>query len=327
MKAIRFTQYGAPNVLQLTEAPTPKPNEILVKNHAFAVTAADIRIRGAKFPKGLGFLAKLFLGLFAPRTYIQIPGTTLAGEVTAVGAQVSEFAVGDKVLGMKSPPNFGTYVEYLTIPQDSAVTRLPKSLSFEEGAALLFGGTTALYFLRDLGKITKGESILVIGASGAVGTNAVQLAKHFGAKVTGVCSAKNTPLVKSLGADHVIDYKTQPLDACGPYDIVLNAAQELSVDTLAKLVRPGGKVLLVLSDLFGMLQSSLPFLQSTQAKKVNLLNGTAPERKADVQFLSELASSGKLKAVIDKEYAFEEIVAAHEYVDKGHKVGNVIVRI
>jgi NADPH:quinone reductase-like Zn-dependent oxidoreductase len=215
----------------------------------------------------------------------------------------------------------------LTIPQDAAVAHLPKSLSFEEGAALLFGGTTALYFLRDLGKITKGESILIIGASGAVGTNAVQLAKHFGAKVTGVCSAKNAPLVKSLGADQVIDYHTQPLELYGPYDMVLNAAQELSVDALAKLVRPGGKVLLVLSDLLGMLQSSLLFLQSAQAKKVKFLNGTAPERKEDVQLLTELAASGKLKAVIDKEYTFDEIVDAHRYVDTGRKVGNVIVRV
>lgn len=328
MQAAIFKEYGPPEVLQLVELPKPipGPKQVLVKNHATAITAADSRIRGARFPKGFTLPARLMLGLFRPYSKTQLLGTTFSGVVEAVGAKVTEFKKGDLVLGMKSPPNLGTYAEYVVVDEHAAIVHKPVSVSHQEAAGVLFGGTTALYFLRDITHIQKNQSILIIGASGAVGTNAVQLAHYFGAKVTAVCSGKNKKLVVSLGADRVIDYTTQDVLQAGTFDIVFNAAPRLSFEQLARLTKPTGKVLLVLTDFWGILQAKLPLLRKKRLRNTIFLDGTAPERKEDVALLAAMVAKQQLKVVIEKEYPLTEIVVAHRHVDTEHKVGNVVVR-
>lgn len=329
MKAAKFLKYGPPEVLHVVEIPkpTPGPTQILVKNHATAVTAADARIRAANFPKGFTLPAKLMFGLSAPSPKTQFLGAVFSGVVEAVGAQVTEFKKGDVVLGMKGALNMGTYSEYLVIDQTAAVAHKPASVTHQDAAGMLFGGTTALYFLRDIAKLQKNETILIIGASGAVGTNAVQLAQYFGAKVTAVCSTKNVALVKSLGASKVIDYTKEDVTQAGKFDVVFVAAPGMEFDQLANLTKPGGRVLLVLVDLWGILRAKMPFLRKPHLRSTTFLDGTASERKEDVQFLAELLATKKLRVVIDKEYTLDEIVAAHRHVDTGHKVGNVVVNI
>lgn len=327
MKIAVFRKYGPPEVIKIETAPLPHftANQILIKNRATAVTAADYRIRGAKFPKGLGTLARLYFGLKTPRRNFQILGTTFSGLVEAVGENVTKFKPGDEVTGIKSPSNIGTYTEYLVIDENSAVVQKPKDITHSDAAGVLFGGTTALYFLRDLAQIQKNQTILIHGASGAVGTNAVQLAKYYGAKVTAVCSTKNIGLVKSLGADNVVDYTKSTVAKAGKFDLVFTAAPGLNIDDLIALSKPKGKILLVLSDLIGMLQAALPFLRESNSHGIKFINGTTPERAEDIQFLIDLLEKKILRVVIDKEYTLDEIVEAHRYAETGHKVGNVIL--
>lgn len=329
MKVAIFRSYGSPEVLKIEDIPKPKPgpNQILVKTKSTAVTVADSRIRGANYPKGFGLFARLMFGLFKPSKKIQILGSTFSGEVKAIGANVTEFKLGDSVLGMKTPPNFGTYAQYLVINETAAITHKPQNVSYQQAAAMVFGGTTALHFLRDLGKLQPKESILIIGASGAVGTNAVQLAKYYGANVTAVCSGKNEKLVKSLGADRVIDYTKEDVSKAGLFDAVLIAAPGFDLEDLAKLVKPNGRILLVLGDLWSLLQAKLPFLRKKHLRKFTILDGIAPEKKEDIEFLTDLTASGKLKVVIENEYPFSKIVEAHRHVDTGHKVGNIVVNL
>lgn len=328
MKIAKFTQYGPPEVIKFEEIPVPEimDDELLIKVVSTSVTVADVRIRGANFPKGYGVIALPILGLFSPSKKVQIPGTVYSGEVVKVGSKVKEFQVGDEVMGMKTPPNFGTYCEYIAVGEGSAVTKKPKSISHQKAAGLLFGGTTALYFLRDLGKIKKDDKVLIVGSSGAVGTNLVQLAKYFGAEVSGVCGPKNVVLVKKLGATKVFDYTKVDINSVDKYDLVINTAPGYDLDTLLNLANEKGKLLLVLSDLWGLIVSIFPFLKPNKGNK-KIIVGVAPERKEDVEFLAKLASKGELDAVIDKTYKFDEVVEAHRYVDMGHKVGNVILEI
>jgi NADPH:quinone reductase-like Zn-dependent oxidoreductase len=267
------------------------------------------------------------LGLIKPSSKVQILGTTFSGVVKAVGSEVTQFQAGDAVIGMKQPPHLGTYAEYLVVDETAALAHKPKNVTHQEAAGVLFGGTTALYFLRDIGKLQAKERILIIGASGAVGTNAVQLAKYYGAHVTAVCSGKNAALVKSLGADAVIDYTKDDVSQAGLFDIVFTAAPGLTLDELAGLVKPGGRVLLVLTDFWGLLQAKMPFLRKKQLRKTTLLDGIAPERKEDVEFLTHLVAKKKLKVVIEKEYPLEKIVDAHQHADTGHKVGNIVINV
>lgn len=329
MKIARFTEYGPAEVIRFEEqdVPTAGAGQLLVKVHSTAVTVADSRIRGANFPKGYGLIAKPLLGLFKPNKNVQILGSIYSGEVVKTGSGVTSFNIGEMVMGMKSPPNLGTYAEFIVVDEKSAVAHKPDSLSHNDAAGLLFGATTALYFLRDLGAIKKGDKVLVVGASGAVGTNAVQLAKYYGAVVTGVCSTKNIQLVKDLGADYVIDYTQEKILGSGSYDLVLNVAPGLDVNQLTSLVSPGGKVLVVLSDLWGLLQAMIPLLRNSSARSTDVKAGVAPERKEDVVLLADLSAKGVLKVVIDKVYPFDEIVDAHRHVDTGHKVGNVVLEM
>lgn len=322
MKAAVATDYGSPDVIRIQDVdqPTPKPNELLIRIHATTVTAGDWRVRSLNVPTGFGLLSRLLFGIRRPRQ--PILGTELAGVVEAVGTEVTLFEIGDAVFGY-SDAAMGAHAEYIALPEDGAVARKPANLTFEEAAALSFGGTTALHFLRH-GNIQPGERVLVNGASGSVGTATVQLAKHFGAHVTGVCSTGNVVLVRSLGADRVIDYtKEDVIERGDTYDIIVDTAGTLPFSHSKTILNDGGRLLLVNGSLPSMLQ--IPWVRLTNTRRV--IAGATSGRAADLQFLASLAEAGQFTPVIDRRYPFERIAEAHAYVDRGHKKGNVIVQV
>jgi len=322
MKAITYTKYGPPDVLQIEEVakPSPKDNEILIKTHAATVTSGDCRVRGMNVPVGFGFISRLVFGVSRPRQ--PILGTELAGEIESVGKNVKNFKVGDQVFAF-SGAAMGCYVEYKCMPEDGAVSLKPANLTYDEAAAISFGGTTALDFFKR-GKLQSGEKVLVNGASGGVGTAAVQLAKHFGAEVTGVCSTTNIELVKSLGANHVIDYTKEDFTDNGiTYDIIVDTAGTAPFSRIKDSLKEGGRLLLVLGGLPDMLQ--IPWVLMTSNKKI--IAGPASERVEDLHFLAKLAETGEFKPVIDRRYPFEQIAEAHSYIDTGRKKGNVVITL
>lgn len=322
MKAIVYQRYGAPEVLEEQELtkPVPGDNEVLIRSHATTVTSGDWRMRSLDVPPGFGLFARLAFGVRGPRK--QILGSELAGEVEAVGQDVTRFGVGDRVFSFDGF-GMGCYVEYKCVPEDGVLARIPAGLSYEEAAALSFGGTTALHYLRK-GELQRGERVLVNGASGGVGTAAVQLAKHFGAEVTGVCSAANAELVRSLGADHVIDYAEEDFSKSGQtYDVIVDTAGTAPYARCKGSLRKGGRLLLVLAGMSEMLRG--PWVSLTSSKKV--ITGAASERGEDLRLLAELVEAGAYRAVIDRRYPWEQIVEAHHYVDAGHKRGNVVVTL
>lgn len=321
MKAIVYERYGPPDVLELKEVakPTPKDNEVLIRTHATTVTSGDCRVRGLNVPAGFGLMVRLVYGILRPRQ--PILGTELAGEVESVGKDVRKFKVGDQVFAFTGAVSMGCYAEYKCMPEDGAVALKPATLTYDEAAALSFGGTTALHFLRR-GKLQRGEKVLVNGASGGVGTAAVQLAKHFGADVTGVCSTANVELVRSLGADHVIDYTKDNFTENGEtYDVIVDTAGTAPFSRSKRSLKERGRLLQVLGSLPDMLQA--PWVSMTTSKKV--IAGTGPERAEDLRFLAELAEAGKFTPVIDRRYPFEQIAEAHRYVETGRKKGNVVI--
>lgn len=320
MKAIVYTEYGPPEVLKIKEIakPIPKANEVLIKVHATTVTAGDWRVRSLDVPFGFGLLARLALGFFRPRQ--PILGSELAGKVEAVGKAVKKFKAGDSVVAF-SGVGMGCHAEYKCMPEDGAVVLKPTNLTYDEAAALSFGGTTALDFFRR-GKLKSGEHVLVNGASGAVGTAAVQLAKHLGAEVTGVCSTANVGLVKSLGANQVIDYTKEDFTKNGEtYDVIVDTAGTAPFLRSKASLKENGRFLQVLGGLPDMLRA--PWVSMTSNKRI--IAGPAAERAEDLHFLAKLAEAGEFKPVIDRRYPFEQIVEAHRYVDTGHKKGNVII--
>jgi len=322
MKAIVYTKYGPPNVLQLKEVakPTPKDNEVLIKTHATTVTSGDWRVRSLDVPVGFGVISRLVFGVFRPRQ--PILGTELAGEVVSVGKDVGKFKVGDQVFAF-SGAGMGCHAEYKCMPEDGAVALKPANLTYDEAAAISFGGTTALDFFRR-GKLQSGERVLVNGASGGVGTAAVQLAKHFGADVTGVCSTANVELVRSLGANHVIDYTKEDFTENGEtYDVIVDTVGTAPFSRSKDSLKERGRLLLVLGGLPDILQ--IPWVSMTSRKKV--IAGPAAERAEDLRFLAKLAEAGEFKPVIDRRYPFEQIAEAHSYVDTGRKKGNVIITL
>ncbi|MFM7219744.1 MAG: NAD(P)-dependent alcohol dehydrogenase [Nodosilinea sp.] len=322
MRAIVYEKYGPPEVLQLKEVekPTPKDNEVLIRTQVATVTSGDWRVRSLNVPFGFGLIMRLVFGISRPKQ--PILGSELAGVIETVGKDVSKFKVGDLVFAF-SEAAMGCHAEYKCMAEDGAVVPKPSSLTFEEAAALSFGGTTALDFLRRA-KLQIGESVLVNGASGAVGTAAVQLAKHFGAIVTGVCSSANVELVRSLGATHVIDYTQQDFTRNGEtYDVIVDTVGTAPFSRRKASLKEGGRLLMVLAELPEMLRA--PWVSMTSSKKV--IAGPATVRVEDLRFLAGLAEAGAFKPVIDRRYTFEQIAEAHRYVDTGRKKGNVIITL
>ncbi len=320
MKAAIYTEYGSPHVLQLKEVenPTPKDNEVLIKIYATTVTAVD-----SIFRKGNQFAARLFTGLRKPK--MTMLGSELAGEIVAIGKDVTRFKVGDRILAATA--DFGTHAEYVCLPEDAALIKKPAAMTYEEAAA--FCDITALPFLRDGANIQPGQKILINGASGAIGTVAVQLAKHFGAEVTGVCSSANVELVKSLGADEVIDYTKEDFTQNGQtYDIIFDTVGKSSFSHSKGSLKSEGVYLtptVSLTLLWQMLWTSK--IGSKKAKIVFAGLRPAGEQIKDLTFLKELFEAGQLKTVIDKIYPLEQIAEAHRYVDTGHKKGNVVITV
>lgn len=323
MKAIVYTKYGPSDVLRLEEVekPTPKDDEVLIRVRATQVTAADYRIRGSNFPPLFWLPARIGFGFIRPKKTIL--GTNLAGEVEAVGKDVRQFGEGARVFG-SSGGRFGAYAEYICLPEEAAVATKPDNVTYEEAAAIPFGAFTALFFLRDVGNIQSGQSVLIYGASGAVGTAAVQLAKHFGAEVTGVCSTTNLALVKSLGADTVIDYTKEDFTENGRrYDLIFETVGKSSVTRGKRSLKQDG---VYLANVIGP-PVLLQMLWTSVIGSKKVKGGIAGEKTEDLIFLRELIEAGEIKPVVDRRYPLEQIAEAHRYVETGHKKGNVIITV
>jgi len=305
VKAVVCTRYGPPEVLQLKELPTPVPrkNEVRVCISATAVTSSDCYLRGLRLSPAYRLMARLAIGWKAPRQ--PVLGMVLSGEIDSVGPDAKSFEVGDRVFGFNRHL-FGTYAQYVCWPEDGLLAPRPANCTDEESAAIVYGGLLALHFLRKA-DVRAGQSVLVFGASGAVGTSAVQLARHLGAEVTGVCSTANVDLVASLGATTVIDYTSEDFtDRAERYDLIFDAVGKnksaAALRRCRQVLAPGGAC-------------------------VSVDDGTPKLRREDLVLLGELATKGEIRPVIDRTYALDEIVDAHRYVDNGHKRGNVVITV
>lgn len=322
MKAAVCRKFGGAEVVALDEVPTPTPGpeEVLIRVIASTVSIADHRARARDVPRGLLLPTALALGVFRPRK--RVLGMDVSGVVQAVGEKVTRFAPGDEVIAMLGG-KFGGHAEFARIQQDGAIAAKPINLDFDEAVALVFGGLAAHGYLSRT-QIGTGTRVLVNGASGAVGTAAVQLAKNLGAHVTGVCAARNIDLVTSLGADRVIDYtSTDFRSESDAYDVIMDCVGNAPFERVQHLITPGGALLLVISDLAGLLRA-----KSRSRKSGKLITaGGVDYRAVDLEFLVGLAESGRLRPVIDRSYDFAEIVAAHRFVDAGHKRGSVVLRV
>jgi|SRR5688572_2847284 len=322
MRAAVYDRYGPPEVVQLREIPKPTPqaNEVLIEVRATTVGAGDWRGRTLDMPAGFGLMGRLFFGISRPRQ--PILGSELAGRVESVGKEVTRFKAGDEVFAFTGG-RLGCHAEYKCFPQDEGVAQKPANLTWDEAAAMSSGGTTALHFLKK-GNLRKGEKVLVNGASGGVGTAAVQLARHFGADVTGVCSAGNAELARSLGARRVIDYTQEDFTTNGEtYDVIVDTAGTAPFSRSKDSLKEGGRLLLVLSGLADLLL--VPWVSMTSSRKV--IAGPATWCTEDLEFLAGLARAGEFRPVIDRRYPFGKIADAHRYVETGRKKGNVIITV
>jgi NADPH:quinone reductase-like Zn-dependent oxidoreductase len=328
MKAIVWTKYGPPDVLELREVekPTPKDNEVLIRIYATTVTAGDCEMRNLKFPIYLGLPMRLWRGLFKPREN-SILGTELAGEIEAVGKDVKRLKEGDQVFG-SAGMNFGANAEYICLPEEpgemeGGVTIKPDNMTYEEAATVPFGGRDALHFLRK-GNIQNGQKILINGAGGSIGTYAVQLAKHFGAEVTAVDSSGKLDMLRSIGADQVIDYTQEDFTERNEiYDVIFDVVGTVSFSHTAGSISPNGTYLLANTREPQMVVGLWTRMRSSKKVVMETASGTTE----DLIYLRELVEAGQLKSVIDKTYPLEQIVEAHRYVETGAKEGNLVITV
>ena len=318
MKAIVYTEFGPPEVLQLKEVekPVPKDDEVLIRVHATTVSAEDPAMRSSP---GLN-------GLSEPKN--PILGWYLAGEVEAIGVNVERFSIGDQVFG-SAGTRMGCHAEYTCLPEDGALAIKPSNISYEEAAAIPNGALTALPYLRDNGKIQSGQKVLVNGASGTVGTSGVQFAKYYGTEVTGVCSTTNLELVMSLGADHVIDYTEEDFTQSGQtYDIIFDAVGKNSYSRCKEVLTHGGVYLTTVPTPEALFRRLWPLREG--GRRVSFAaTGLRPSHKKakDLAFICELVEAGKIRAVIDRRYPLGQMAEAHRYVETGHKKGDVVITV
>lgn len=321
MKAITYARYGSPEVLKLDDSakPDPKAGEVLIRIRAAAVTPSDTAFRS-----GTPFVARLAAGPVKPRN--QVLGDALAGEIEAVGAGVTRFKIGDRVFG-SAGPRMGAHADYIALAEDAALEVMPEGMSFAEGAGIADGGLTALPFLRDKGLIKRGDKVLINGASGSIGTVAIQLAKHYGAEVTAVCSGGNAELVRSLGADRVVDYRGEDFTlGAERYDIVFDAVGKSSFAKAKRVLKPGGRYLTTVPTLGGVAQMLRTSVAGSRKAIFGTMGLRKPAEKAkDLAFFRTLAEAGELTAVIDRSYPFARFADAHAHVDTGHKKGAVVI--
>lgn len=316
MKAITYTTYGAPDVFKYEEVqkPSPKNNEVLIRIFATAANSGDVRLRKAD-----PWAVRLVFGLTRPKRGIL--GSVYSGEIEAIGKDVTKFKVGEKVFG-STGMTFGSYAEYVCIPEDGILAVRPDNISHAEASTIPFGGTTALYFLRKA-EIKKGQTVLIYGASGAVGSAAVQLAKSYGAHVTAVCGTSNVDRMKALGADVVLDYQTDKVNNGTTYDVVYETVNKFPVKDCLQITKANGTLILGAAAFSEMLQAGW----ATMTGKKKILMGVIKQSTADMNFLQELVASGRYIAVVDRTYDLKDMAEAHRYVEGGHKSGNVSVLV
>lgn len=323
MRAALCRAYGPPHVVRVEEVerPEPKSNEVLIRIRATTVSSADWRARTLTVPRGMGMFVRPVFGLIRPRQ--PVLGTELAGEIVGLGRDVTTFSIGDAVVAYPAFPN-GCHAEYRTMRADGRIILKPDRLSFEEAAAMCFGGVTALHFLRDLAKLAAGERVMVIGASGALGSAAVQIAKCTGTHVTGVCSTDNVDLVRAIGADRVIDYKHDDYRRAGEtYDVVFDAVGDLTVPSGVALLKDGGRLLLLVADLPDMLRA----LVGKRDGATRVFAGPAKETREHLVALRAMAEAGWYRPLIDQIFPLDRIAEAHARVETGRKRGSVVVTI
>jgi NADPH:quinone reductase-like Zn-dependent oxidoreductase len=327
MKAIVWTRYGPPDVLELREVekPTPKENEVLIRIHATAVTAGDCEMRSLRFPIYLSLAMRLWRGFLKPREN-SVMGTELAGEIEAVGKDVKRFSEGDQVFG-SAGLGFGTNAEYICLPEEpgemeGTLASKPANMTYEQAATVPFGGRDALHFLRK-GNVQSGQKILINGAGGSIGTFAVQLAKYFGAEATAVDSTAKLDMLRSIGADHVVDYTQEDFTRNGEvYDIIFDVVGKMSLSRSKRSVKQDGTYLLA-NPMKQMVQALWTRMTSSKTVIIETSSATIP----DLIYLKDLVEAGKIRTVIDRRYPLEQIAEAHRYVETGQKQGNVVITV
>lgn len=318
MKAATYHKYGGPDVVSITNVPRPeiKDDEILIRVHASTVSSGDWRLRSQTAPRGMGLAIRLFTGLFGPRQ--PILGADAAGVVVEKGSQVAGWEIGDAVIAYPSA-SMGCHAQYLAMPSDGIIALKPTAISFVEAAAIPFGGLTALEFLRDKGKLRAGERVLIVGASGATGSAAVQLARHFGAHVTGVCSAENGELVASLGAEKVIDYRREDFTRTQErYDMILDTTGTAPWKRIKHMLSARGRLVIISGGLGDMVRGS---------RNPQIIGGVSNGSTKGLQELLQIVQKGGFFPLIDRVYPFEHVLKAHAHVDTGRKKGAVVLSI